>query len=65
MSAYQHRRNFSLLATQSQTASKLKATNRSLRKIQNSNMNNYSWLLVAGRQYYYKTNNLESAIENF
>ena len=62
MSAYQHKRNFSLLATQSQTSAKLKSTNRSLRKIQNNNGNNHSWLLVAARQYYHKTSNLPSAI---
>jgi hypothetical protein len=63
MSAYQHRRNFSLLTTQSQTTNKLKSINRSLRKIQTNN--NYSWLLIAAKQYYHKTNNLQAAINNF
>lgn len=63
MSAYQHRRNFSLLTTQSQTTNKLKSINRSLRKIQTTN--NYSWLLIAAKQYYHKTNNLQAAINNF
>ena len=64
MSIYQHRRNFSLLTTQSQNQTKLKPKNNSLHKIQtnNNNNNNYSWLLVAAKQYYHKTNNLISAI---
>lgn len=63
MSVYQHRRNFSLLTTQSQTSNKIKSINRSLRKIQTNN--NYSWLLIAAKQYYHKTNNLQAAINNF
>lgn len=63
MSLYQHRRNFSLLATQSQTTNKIKPSNRSLRKIQNNN--NHSWVLIAAKQYYHKTNNLKAAIINF
>lgn len=63
MSAYQHRRNFSLLATQSQATNKINSTNRSLRKIQTNN--NHSWLLIAAKQYYHKTSNLKAAINNF
>jgi|JI10StandDraft_1071094.scaffolds.fasta_scaffold304424_1 hypothetical protein len=63
MSLYQHRRNFSLLATQSQNQNKLKPKNHSLRKIQTNN--NYSWFLVAAKQYYHKTTNLTAAIDNF
>lgn len=64
MSLYQHRRNFSLLATQSQTTNKIKPLNRSLHKIQNPH-NNHSWLLIAAKQYYHKTTNYKAAIYNF
>lgn len=64
MIQYQHHRNFSLLTTQSHQANKTKSTNRSLRKIQN-NTNNHSWLLIAAKQYYHKTNNMSAAITNF
>lgn len=41
MSVYQHRRNFSLITTQPHP-SKIKATNRSLRKIQNQINNQFN-----------------------
>ena len=79
MSVYQHRRNFSLITTQPHPSNKIKATNRSLRKIQNqinnqfnavqpnmkNQVQNYEWLLVAAKQYYHKTNNHKAAINNF
>jgi hypothetical protein len=60
MSIYQHRRNYSLLTTQSQNHNKIKPKNNSLRKMQTNN--NYSWLLISAKQYYHKTNNLTAAI---
>ena len=31
----------------------------------NNHGNNYSWLLIAAKQYYHKTNNLHAAIKSF
>lgn len=42
MSVYQHRRNFSLITTQPHPSNKIKATNRSLRKIQNQINNQFN-----------------------
>lgn len=75
MSVYtqSHRRNFSLLNhnfNRNTSIPRLKSsTNRSSHKIQiNAQTNNsqdYSWLLIAAKQYYHKTSNLVAAITNF
>jgi hypothetical protein len=58
MSVYPQRHNFSQIIAKYQITDKIRPIlNRSLHKIQPNH--NYSWFLMAAKEYYHKTNNLK------
>ena len=61
--SFRHHRNLSL-ANATQPSIKIPPQlSRSLRKIQSTN--NYSWLLAAAKQHYFKSNDMKAAAANF